>query len=83
MEINTRYHNKDMTVLPAQNALVTANPLGSGPAKSTSDRVTLSAEAQALLAADTQTEQTPTPPTVTPMSGGAELPPPPPPPVEN
>lgn len=83
MEINTRYQNKEMTVLPSQNPLVTANPLGSGPAQSASDKVTLSAEAQTLLAADNVSTSGLENPVVTPMSGGAELPPPPPPPPED
>lgn len=79
MEINNRYQNKEMTVLQSQSSLVTANPLGSGTAQSVSDKVTLSAEAQALLAAETKSEPSPEPnPTPTPTSGGGDLPPWPP-----
>ncbi len=81
MEIKNTYSSKEMTILPTQSAVVQAQPLATGQSQSTTDKVTLSSEAQALLAAE-QTS-TPTPPILTPMSGGAELPPPPPPPNEN
>jgi hypothetical protein len=70
-----------MTVLPSQSPVVTANPVASGIEQSVSDKVTLSSEGQALLAAETPAEKTPEPepsPTPTPMSGGGDLPPWPP-----
>lgn len=83
MEINTRYQSMDMTLLPSQSPLVTANPVASGAAQSVSDKVTLSSEAQALLAAETKSEPSAEPapsptPSPTPMSGGGDLPPWPP-----
>ena len=80
MEINTRYLNTEMTLSRVQSPQ--AKPVDSGTSQATSDKVTLSDEAQALLAADNTFKA----PEITPMNAGGltppPFPPPPPPPPE-